>query len=499
MKISVLPHPPTASPKPDPCLVFMLPQKEKAPLPASLRRLTDQLFKDKIFTGKAREVLFLPFASVEKSRHLVLVGLGDNKTITEETLRQGAARAYRCLESHSQSHATFETKNLKPFVPDPGKRGQVIGEGVLLARYQFNDLKKKNPSLSPVRQIHLRAGKEDLTQTTKGLREGGFLAEGTNFARWLADHPANLMTPTLLADHVQKKLTGLDNVKVSVWNKARIQKENMGGLLGVSLGSNQEPRMIQVEYRGGSKGERPICLVGKGLTFDSGGISLKPPLNMDEMKFDMCGGTAVLGAMLALARLKPKVNVTGLVGATENMPGAGANKPGDILRARNGKTMEVLNTDAEGRLVLADILSYAGEMKPVFMVDAATLTGAVVVALSNTYTGLFTRNKEMKQKLMRAADTAGEKMWPLPLDDFHVKDIKGTVGDVANISSTRGAGSSTAAAFLEQFAPKGIPWAHLDIAGTAYNVDKRLPYCRAKSASGVMVRTFVELCRQSVP
>ena len=198
----------------------------------------------------------------------------------------------------------------------------------------------------------------------------------------------------------------------------------------------------------------------------------------------------------AIARAELKVDVIGMVGATENMPGPAANKPGDVLKARNGKTMEVLNTDAEGRLVLADILSYASEQKPEWIVDAATLTGAIIMALGNTYTGLFTRNKNLEKKITQAALSAGEKMWPMPLDDFHVKDIKSSVADVANIQSTRGAGSSTAAAFLEHFVDKSIPWAHLDIAGTAWDVSQRLPYCRPKLASGVMVRTFFELARQ---
>ena len=257
----------------------------------------------------------------------------------------------------------------------------------------------------------------------------------------------------------------------------------MGGVLGVSAGSNQEPRVIIMKYQPtGAKG-KPICFVGKGLTFDSGGISLKPAKNMDEMKFDMCGGTAVIGALLAIARLKLNVPVLGLVGASENMPGEGATKPGDILTARNGKTMEVLNTDAEGRLVLADILSYASEQKPEWIIDAATLTGAVVVALSNIYTGLFTRHPSLRDQIQKAGENSGEKIWAMPLDDFHVKDIQSTIGDVANISSVSGGGSSTAAAFLEHFVDKHIPWAHLDIAGTAWNVSNRLAYCRPKSAS----------------
>jgi len=216
---------------------------------------------------------------------------------------------------------------------------------------------------------------------------------------------------------------------------------------------------------------------------------------MDEMKFDMCGATAVIGALLAIEKLNLKVNVTGLVAASENMPGQSANKPGDILKARNGKSMEILNTDAEGRLVLADALSYASEQKPQVIFDAATLTGAIIASLGNLFTGFFTKNEQLVKKIKQASKKTGERVWQLPLTKEHTADIKSILADVANISSNKGAGSSTAAAFLEHFVDKNIPWAHFDIAGTAWNVGNRLEYCSNKMASGVMVRTFVELAR----
>ena len=213
------------------------------------------------------------------------------------------------------------------------------------------------------------------------------------------------------------------------------------------------------------------------------------------MKFDMCGSAAVIGTLLAIEKLKLKVNVLGLVASSENMPGQGANKPGDILKARNGKTMEVLNTDAEGRLILADALSYASEKKPQAIFDAATLTGAMVMALGNIFTGFFTKNEKLVQRVTKAAQVSGERVWRMPLTKEHTKDMESPIADVANISSHRGAGSSTAAAFLEHFVDSSIPWVHFDIAGTAYNVNNRLEYCSHKMASGVMVRTFVELAR----
>ena len=481
--------------RPD-CLISLVPQKGTAQIsPARLNTFLKTLMSEKIFKGKKSSALFVPGGGgLSRAKHLILLGLGDPAKVTAESLRQAIALGVRLMEKHSQTTAELDFSTLLPYIKDPQAAAQALSEGFILAEYRFDKLKKKNKEHKAVKEIILK-NIPSPGLVKKGLLEGRVIAQSANFARQLADHPSNLMTPALLAEEVQKQAQSINGLKVTVWNKARLSKEKMGGILGVSSGSAQEPRLIMMEYKG-SGAKKPLCFVGKGLTFDSGGISLKPPKDMDEMKFDMCGGTAVIGALFAIARLKLNVSVIGLVGASENMPGAGAVKPGDILTARNGKTMEVLNTDAEGRLVLADVLSYACEQKPEWIVDAATLTGAIVVALSNIYTGVFTRNPDLKQKLLKAAEQAGEKMWPMPLDDFHVKDIKSQVGDVANISCGAGGGSSTAAAFLEHFVDKKIPWAHLDIAGTAYNTAGRLPYCRPKSASGVMVRTFVELSRQ---
>ena len=285
------------------------------------------------------------------------------------------------------------------------------------------------------------------------------------------------------------------SVKVQVWDKVRLKKEKMGGLLGVSNGSDQEPQFIIMEYKGAKASEKPVVFVGKGLTFDCGGISIKPSAAMEEMKYDMCGGANVIGTLLAIAKLKLKMNVVGLVPATENLVNGSATKPGDVHTARNGKTFEVNNTDAEGRLILADALSYATELQPKVIIDAATLTGAMVMALGNIHTGYFTRSQDLVKKVNSAAQVSGELTWQMPLTDYHVSDMKGTFADLSNISSGKGAGSATAAAFLEQFVGEGIPWAHFDIAGTGWAVGNRLNYCPKKGASGVMIRTFVELAK----
>jgi leucyl aminopeptidase len=306
--------------------------------------------------------------------------------------------------------------------------------------------------------------------------------------------PGNLMTPAILAKTAADAAKEA-KVKATIWDKARIKKERMGGLIGVSNGSEQEPRFIILEYNGAGKGQKPIVLVGKGLTFDSGGISIKPSAAMEEMKYDMCGAANVIGATLAIAKMKLKVNLVCLVASTENMPGPSATKPGDVHTARNGKTFEVNNTDAEGRLVLADALSYASELNPEMIIDAATLTGAILMALGNIHTGYFTRNADLKKQIEAAAERSGEWVWNMPLTDFHVKDMKGTFADLSNISSGKGAGSATAAGFLEQFVGEGIPWAHFDIAGTAWATGNRLPYNPKKGASGAMIRTFVEMVK----
>ena len=452
------------------------------------------LFKDKIFKGGAGESFFLPLAA-KGGNHLILVGLGKEKNLTYETVRKASATALKELTHHGQESGEFllETLIKKP-VSDVEALTRACAEGAVLASFQCRRFKQPDKKETSLKTLVFSLGEKQKKQGEKGLKTGKILGECTNITKTLASFPGNFMTPTLLANEVQKFSKGT-KIKITIWNKEKIKKEKMGGLIGVSQGSSQEPRFIVMEYKGAAPSKNPVCLVGKGVTFDSGGISLKPGAKMDEMKFDMCGAAAVIGTLLAIEKLKLKVNVLGIVAATENMPDAAALKPGDIITARNGKTMEILNTDAEGRLILADALCYASEQKPQAIFDAATLTGAIVVALGNLFTGFFTKNKELKKRIEEAGQISGERLWPLPLVKEHTGDMKSEIADIANISPGYGAGSSTAAAFLEFFVDKKIPWAHFDIAGTAYNVSRRLEYCAPKMASGVMVRTFVEIVR----
>lgn len=450
---------------------------------------------DKEVSGKADESVLFRDIDFNGFRHVVIVGLGEK--IDHETIRQTASVVFSSLKSLKAKDATVHFDGIPLGKKDLAHGIQAFVEGLVLTSYVFDELKtKKKDTKESEMLLKLLCESTADANCKNSLKEGLILAESVNFSRRLGDLPGNLMTPTILANTVLEAIKGT-GIKATIWDKARIKKEKMGGLLGVSNGSDQEPRFIILEYKGAGPSKKPICFVGKGLTFDCGGISIKPSGAMEEMKYDMCGGANVIGATLAIAKLKLKVNVLTLVPATENLVNGSATKPGDVHFARNGKSFEVNNTDAEGRLILADALSYASEQKPQFILDAATLTGAIVVALGNTHTGYFTRNETLKKQIETAAKRSGEWIWNMPLTDFHVKDMKGTYADLSNVSASKGAGSSTAAAFLEQFVEEGIPWAHFDIAGTGWSVGGRLPYCPKKGASGAIIRTFVEMAKQS--
>ncbi|MEK2647135.1 leucyl aminopeptidase [Bdellovibrio sp. BCCA] len=450
--------------------------------------------EEKSITGKHQEAVTFREMNYKGFRHVIVVGLGKENQIDHESVRQSVATAFEAVKALGVKEAALHFDGITSSKKDAADFTKATVEGLILTSYVFNELmsgKKEEKEIDVHIVTKLAADKA----VKAAFNEGVILATCTNFSRRLGDMPGNLMTPTILADSAVDAAKGT-GLKVTVWDKARIKKERMGGLLGVSNGSAQEPRFIIMEYKGAAASKKPVVFVGKGLTFDCGGISIKPSAGMEEMKFDMCGGANVIGTLLAIAKLKLKINAVGLVASTENLVGPAATKPGDVHTARNGKTFEVNNTDAEGRLILADALSYATELEPQVIVDAATLTGAMVVALGNTHTGYFTRNSALKNKVEKAAVESGEWVWNMPLVDFHVKDMKGTYADLSNISAGKGAGSATAAAFLEQFVGEGIPWAHFDIAGTGWAVGNRLPYCTKKGASGVMVRTFVELAKQ---
>jgi leucyl aminopeptidase len=447
---------------------------------------------DSTISGGANETVLFRDAQIGGARHLLIVGLGEPRQLTHETLRQASAAVVNALKSAKVRTVALAFDTLPHNNLNADLTIQALTEGALLAEYAFNEYKEQ-PKEAPIKiETITILSTSKAKGHERGVETGTVVAECVNFSRWLGDRPGNRMTPTILAEETQKAAKNT-KLKVTIWDKARIKQEKMGSFLSVSNGSSQEPKFIMMEYNGASSSKRPICLVGKGLTFDCGGISIKPAAGMEEMKYDMCGGANVIASMLAIARLKLKVNAIAFVPATENLAGPAATKPGDIVIARNGKTIEVNNTDAEGRLILADALVYACEQKPAMILDTATLTGAMVVALGNSHTGYFTRDNNLSDMIEEASVESGEWLWRMPLTDHHVKDMKGTYADLSNISSSKGAGSATAAAFLEQFVDKDIPWAHFDIAGTGWHCGNRLNYCPSKGASGVMVRTFLRM------
>ncbi|HET8574921.1 MAG TPA: leucyl aminopeptidase [Candidatus Paceibacterota bacterium] len=458
---------------------------------SSIGEEISEILHEKEFLGKKGEVLILP---KKKSKgRTVLVGLGKSEHFQLEVWKRSLGKGVRFLQ---------ERKILQFSIFLPGKIEEKLGvsdalrwstEVLFTASYQFQEyLTNKDRVFENLKEITFlvegeRVKKEDEAQ----VKEGSVLGEAINRTRHLGNLPAIQMTPAYLAEEAKKLAKKYPKLKVKIFGQEQIRKEGMGGLLGVSSGSAAEPKFIILEWMNAPKAAGVRVFAGKSITFDSGGLSIKPASKMDEMKFDMLGGGAVLGAMRAIAELKLKVNVVGLLPATENLSGSGAYRPGDILRAKNGKTIEVLNTDAEGRVVLADALSYAEKYKPKVVLDLATLTGACMVALGGNYAGLFGRNEDVLAEVKEAANRAGEKVWPLPIDDDFVQEVTSPIADVRNLGEGPGGGASTAAAFLEAFT--NYPWAHLDIAGVAWGSGK--PYIRA-GATGFGVSLLVELAKK---
>jgi leucyl aminopeptidase len=364
---------------------------------------------------------------------------------------------------------------------------EAVAEGALLGLYGFTKYKK--PEYEDIEEILLTVGekgKVPILETAIG--KGKLVAEATNLARDMVNEPANYMTPGQMAE-AAKEIAGKYNLEFKVFDREDMETMGMGALLGVAKGSNQPPKLITLSYKGDERAEKAVGFLGKGITFDSGGISIKPSEGMNEMKNDMAGAATVMTAVVAIAQLKPKINVTAVIPATENLPSGTALKPGDILKAMNGKTIEVVNTDAEGRLILADALSYAQKLGLSPLIDLATLTGACRIALGTLYSGVFSNDQDLADKVLKAAKRTGEKMWQMPISEEYKEQIKSEIADVKNIGNRYG-GAITAALFLAEFAAN-TPWVHIDIAGTASST-KESGYI-VKGATGVGVRTLVEL------
>lgn len=364
---------------------------------------------------------------------------------------------------------------------------KAIAEGAILGLYSFTKYKK--PEYEGIEEILIVVREKEKVPILKSASDKGKLvAEATNLARDMVNEPANYMTPSQMAE-VAKGIAGKYNLEFKVFDREDMEAMGMGALLGVAKGSNQPPKLITLTYKGDERSEKALGFLGKGITFDSGGISIKASEGMDEMKDDMAGAAAAMTALGAIAQLRPKINVTAVIPATENLPSGTALKPGDVLKAMNGKTIEVISTDAEGRLILADALSYAVKQGLSPLIDLATLTGACRVALGTLYSGLFGNDQDLVNKFLKATERTGERMWQMPMPEEYKEQNKSEIADVKNTGNRYG-GAITAALFLAEFVAN-IPWVHIDIAGTAFSA-KESGYI-VKGATGVGVRTLVEL------
>ncbi|MCC6860938.1 MAG: leucyl aminopeptidase [Bryobacterales bacterium] len=435
-------------------------------------------------TGKSLETTLVHRPAGLKTRRLALIGGGQRGRFNPAELRKCAGAALRFLKAKSVRDIAF-------LLDAPFHGGEFVAaaaEGAVLGDFEPDRLKTEKKDQKRVDRVAVAVpGGEAGLETA--LERGRIVAESQNFTRDLANEPGNLLTPTLLAERARQLAAG-QGLECEVLDRDRMRQLGMGALLGVAQGSAEPPALIVLRYRPESAaGNAHLGLIGKGVTFDTGGISIKPSENMEKMKYDMSGGAAVLGAMRALAQLKPSIPVTALVPAVENMPGSRAQRPGDIVTSLEGKTVEVLNTDAEGRLILADALTYARRLGCTHLVDAATLTGAIVVSLGHVYVGAFGNGEEFTSRVLDAASAEGEKFWRMPLDDDYKEYLKSAFADLPNIGGRWG-GAVTAAMFLKEFTGSA-PWVHLDIAGTAW-LDDGKPYL-AKGPSGVPVRTLVRL------
>ena len=465
------------------------PDGETAAVDRALGGAVSQLIKQGEIKGKLNEITMLHSFGKLPAARVVVVGLGKKSDLSVNKVRGAVAETCRWLRAREISTIATVPQGANINNIGPGDAAQAIAEGALLGTYTFRKhMTKKEDKPGEIKRLSIVGAGRLKAQLEKSTDKGRIISEATNLARDMVNEPANYMTPTDMAE-TAARLARERGLEITVLDLEQMKKLGMGGMLGVSRGSRQPPKFMILNYKGGTAKEPDIALVGKGITFDSGGISIKPSDKLEEMKGDMAGGAAVIAAMVAISQLKPKINVMALIPATENLPDGNALKPGDVLTAMNGKTMEIISTDAEGRLVLADALSYAKKHGAKKMVDAATLTGACRIALGDICTGAFGNNQELIDRVIAAGNEAGELVWQMPMFDEYGEQNKSDVADVKNVGG-RLAGAITAAKFLAEFVDD-TPWVHLDIAGTSLT-DKERGY-QIKGATGVPVRTLVNL------
>jgi leucyl aminopeptidase len=442
-------------------------------------------------TGKALEMVLVHFPEGLDAKRLLLVGAGKPAKFDVNDLRKLAGAALRYLKSRGVKKFVFLARE--------GERGpaavQAIVEGLVVGDFESDKYKSEKKNNKEIQSVSLSGFEGAMpAELNAALERGRVIAESQNFARDLINEPSNRLTPRMLAARAEAmaKEVGLG---VEILDERKISELKMGALIGVAQGSVEPPRVIVIRYtpENPRSGAPVLGLVGKAVTFDTGGISIKPADNMEKMKYDMGGGATMLGSMRALAYLKPPIPVIAVISATENMPGGRAQKPGDVQVAMSGKTIEVINTDAEGRLILADAVTYARKIGCTHLIDAATLTGAIQVALGSVHVGAFGTPREYLDQFLESAKAAGEKMWPMPMDDDYEELIKSNIADIRNTGTGKGGGAITAAWFIKEFA-EDVPWVHLDIAATCW-VDDGKPWL-AKGPTGVAIRSIVEFAQK---
>ncbi len=444
-----------------------------------------KLIKDGTFDGRSGQNLLLLKVPGIGAAQLLLVGLGKQQDFNLQAYRKAALQAARALNDNGVHEAASTLSQIQVRDTDAYQRVRHALEATVDANYRFDQCKGKQDNHKPTLQklVLLVSSEKELITGEQGLRDGNAIATGVALAKDLGNLPPNICTPAYLANAARKLGKG-GKLKVTVLEEAQMKKLGMGALLAVARGSRQPAKFIIMEYRGGPKNAPPQVLVGKGITFDAGGISIKPSAAMDEMKFDMCGAASVFGALKAVMQLGLKINLVGVVPSAENLPDGNAVKPADIVKTMSGQTVEILNTDAEGRLILCDALTYAQRFKPVAIVDIATLTGACVIALGHVLSGLFGNDDSLIKELWNAGEKSTDRAWQLPLYDDYQEGLKSNFADFANVGGREG-GAITAACYLSRFT-QGMRWAHLDIAGTAWKSEAE------KGATGRPVPLLVQ-------
>jgi len=465
------------------------PEGDASSIDKALDGAISQLVNQGEIKGKLSQITVIHSLGKLPASRVVVVGLGKQQELTLDKIRGAVADTCRVLRKKNVTTIATVAQGAGIAGITREDSVQTITEGALLGVYTFRRHLTKEPEHTEIEQLTIIDSDEAKLPTLEdACHKGKILAEATNLARDMVNEPANYMTPSNMAD-MAAGLAETRGLELTVLDREQIQELGMGAMLGVAQGSRQPPKFVVLQYRGSSSKEIDIALLGKAITFDSGGISIKPSDGMGEMKGDMAGGAAVMGAMDAIAQLKPKVNVMAIIPATENLPDGSALKPADILTAMNGKTIEIISTDAEGRLTLADALGYARKHEAKRIIDVATLTGACRMALGDICTGAFGNNQELMDKVIAAGVEAGEKIWQMPMYEEYKEHNKSDVADIKNVGG-RLAGATTAALFLAEFAGD-TPWVHLDIAGT--NMTEKERNYLAKGATGVPARTLVNL------